>query len=88
MLALVLLLGLAAAPMPVLSTQAEAASASGQAIVNKAREYLGKVPYVYGGKTIDGSNPGADCSGFICRIYVWDPNPHHFLTVRSCERLT
>ena len=70
MLALVLLLGLAAAPMPVLSTQAEAApSASGQAIVNKAKEYLGKVPYVYGGKTIDGSNPGADCSGFICRIY-------------------
>ncbi len=48
---------------------AEAASASGQDIVNAAMQYLGKVPYVWGGTRIDGSNPGADCSGFICRIY-------------------
>lgn len=54
----------AAAPEP-----AEAASVSGQTIVNTARQYIGKVPYVYGGEKIDGTNPGADCSGFICRIY-------------------
>lgn len=62
--------------------QAEAASVSGQAIVNKAMEYVGKVPYVYGGEKIDGSNPGADCSGFICRIYekfginMWSVRTH------------
>ena len=54
----------AAAPQP-----AEAAGVSGQTIVNTARQYIGKVPYVYGGTKIDGTNPGADCSGFICRIY-------------------
>ncbi len=48
---------------------AKAASASGKDIVNAAMQYIGKVPYVWGGTTIDGSNPGADCSGFICRIY-------------------
>lgn len=58
-------LGFAAtAPQP-----AEAAGVSGQTIVNTARQYIGKVPYVYGGTKIDGTNPGADCSGFICRIY-------------------
>ena len=67
----------AAAPAP-----AEAASVSGQTIVNTARQYLGKVPYVYGGETIDGANPGADCSGFICRIYekyginMWSVRTH------------
>lgn len=51
-------------------TKAEAAgSATGQQIVDCAMQYLGKVPYVWGGKKIDGDNPGADCSGFICRIY-------------------
>ena len=50
-------------------TASAAPSVSGQTIVNKAREYIGKVPYVWGGETIDGKNPGADCSGFICRIY-------------------
>ncbi len=48
---------------------AKAASASGQDIVNAAMQYIGKVPYVWGGTKIEGSNPGADCSGFICRIY-------------------
>ncbi len=46
-----------------------AASADGVRIVEQAREYIGKVPYVWGGNVIDGNNPGADCSGFICRIY-------------------
>ena len=62
-LMLVTSLGATAAPQP-----AEAA-VSGQTIVNKAMEYCGKVPYVSGGTKIDGTNPGADCSGFICRIY-------------------
>lgn len=48
---------------------AGAVSVSGRDIVDKAMEYIGKVPYVWGGTKIDGSNPGADCSGFICRIY-------------------
>lgn len=45
------------------------AAATGQQIVDEAAKYIGKVPYVYGGTKIDGDNPGADCSGFICRIY-------------------
>lgn len=46
-----------------------AGSATGQQIVDAAKTYIGKVPYVWGGTTIDGANPGADCSGFICRLY-------------------
>ena len=46
-----------------------AGHASGQEIVDLAMTYLGKVPYVWGGTKIDGANPGADCSGFICRLY-------------------
>ncbi len=46
-----------------------AGSATGQQLVDCAMQYIGKVPYVWGGETIDGANPGADCSGFICRIY-------------------
>ncbi len=46
-----------------------AADVSGADIVNCAMQYVGKVPYVWGGTKIDGDNPGADCSGFICRIY-------------------
>lgn len=64
-LLLMLVLLVALVPMP----QAGAASVSGQDIVNCAKQYIGKVPYVWGGTKIDGSNPGADCSGFICRIY-------------------
>ncbi|MGM9566205.1 InlB B-repeat-containing protein [Evtepia sp.] len=67
-LSLALALVLAVSLLP--GTKAEAAgSATGQQIVNCAMQYLGKVPYVWGGTNIDGSNPGADCSGFICRIY-------------------
>ena len=50
-------------------TASAAGSATGQQIIDCASQYIGKVPYVWGGKTIDGANPGADCSGFICRIY-------------------
>lgn len=67
MLSIVLMLVMLVSVVPM--PQAGAASVSGQDIVNKAMEYIGKVPYVYGGTKIDGSNPGADCSGFICRIY-------------------
>lgn len=50
--------------------EAEAAGyATGKEIVELALTYVGKVPYVWGGEIIDGSNPGADCSGFICCIY-------------------
>lgn len=44
-------------------------AAEGADIVNCAMQYVGKVPYVWGGTNIDGATPGADCSGFICRIY-------------------
>lgn len=67
-LSLVLALVLAVSLLPMGTAQA-AGSATGQQIVDCAKQYLGKVPYVYGGDNIDGSNPGADCSGFICRIY-------------------
>ena len=67
-LSLVLTLVMVMTFLPV--TKAEAAgSATGQQIVDCAMQYLGKVPYVWGGEKIDGANPGADCSGFICRIY-------------------
>ncbi len=42
------------------NTGSPAAPASGQAIVNKAKQYLG-TPYVYGGA----SPSGFDCSGFV-----------------------
>ena len=48
---------------------AYAGSADGNVIVRDARTYIGKVPYVWGGNNIDGSNVGADCSGFICRLF-------------------
>lgn len=51
------------------SAPAPANGSVGQKIVEKALTYVGKVPYVWGGTKIDGSNPGADCSGFICRVY-------------------
>lgn len=67
-LSLALAVVLAVSLLP--GTKAEAAgSATGQQIVDCAMQYLGKVPYVWGGTNIDGANPGADCSGFICRIY-------------------
>ncbi len=63
-LAFVMLLG------AVPAVEADAAGyASGQEIVELAMNYIGAVPYVWGGTTIDGANPGADCSGFICRLY-------------------
>ncbi len=58
------------------------AAVSGRDIVNAAMGYIGKVPYVWGGTKIDGANPGADCSGFICRLYekfginMWSVRTH------------
>jgi len=50
-------------------TSARADIVSGQAIVDFARQYIGKVPYVDCGTRIDGSRAGADCSGFLCAVY-------------------
>ena len=58
------------------------ADVSGDDIVSTAMQYIGKVPYVWGGKTIDGNNPGADCGGFVCAIYdkcgisIWKHRGH------------
>lgn len=54
---------------PTKPTTAPLNGSVGQKIVEKALTYVDKVPYVWGGTKIDGSNPGADCSGFICRLY-------------------
>ena len=66
---LTLILTIAVLSTVFVSTASAAGSATGQQIVECAMQYLGKVPYVWGGENIDGANPGADCSGFICRIY-------------------
>lgn len=38
----------------------------GEAIVAKADTYVGKLPYVWGGTSLEN---GADCSGFVCALY-------------------
>ena len=45
---------------------ARSVSVSGLDVVKEARKYVGKLNYVYGGTSL---TKGADCSGFICRIY-------------------
>lgn len=40
--------------------------AIGEAIVAKADTYVGKLPYVWGGTSLE---DGADCSGFVCALY-------------------
>lgn len=42
------------------------ASASGQAVVNYASQFLGN-PYVYGGSSLTN---GTDCSGFVMSVYA------------------
>ena len=44
----------------------KAGGGSGNAIVQYAMKWLGKVPYVWGGTSVPG---GADCSGFVENIY-------------------
>ena len=39
---------------------------SGEEIVAEAEKYINKLPYVYGGTSLE---TGADCSGFVCAIY-------------------
>lgn len=68
-LSIALTLVLSVTLLPGVNVVHAAGSATGDQIVNCAMQYVGKVPYVWGGKTIDGDNVGADCSGFICRIY-------------------
>ncbi len=38
---------------------------SGQAIIDEAQKYVGKLPYVWGGQSL---SSGADCSGFVWAI--------------------
>jgi hypothetical protein len=40
---------------------------SGRQVVEAARQYIGKFPYVYGGTSL---TSGADCSGFIQSLYA------------------
>ena len=63
LLCLALCAGLLCAPAHAAPT------AEGTEIVSLAMRYIDKVPYVWGGNTIDGDNPGADCTGFICAIF-------------------
>ena len=44
----------------------KAHAVSGSEIVNYAKSYVGKLPYVWGGTSL---SSGADCSGFICAVY-------------------
>ena len=46
--------------------QAQTASSNGQAVVDYARQFLGK-PYVYGGNSLTN---GTDCSGFVKGVYA------------------
>jgi cell wall-associated NlpC family hydrolase len=46
--------------------KAAAAAGSSSAIVRDAKQYLYKIPYVWGGTAVPG---GADCSGFVQTIY-------------------
>ena len=39
----------------------------GSDIVTDARQYVGKLPYIYGGSSLES---GADCSGFILAIFA------------------
>ena len=41
-------------------------SATGINIIKEAEKYVGNLPYVWGGVSLE---TGADCSGFICAIY-------------------
>ena len=45
---------------------AQTASSNGQAVVDYARQFLGK-PYVYGGNSLTN---GTDCSGFVKGVYA------------------
>ena len=47
-------------------TYAPAGSASGQAVVDFAKQFVGN-PYVYGGTSLTN---GADCSGFVMSVYA------------------
>ena len=42
------------------------ASGTRDEVIECARSYIGKVPYVWGGTDLA---TGVDCSGFICRVY-------------------
>lgn len=41
-------------------------SATGINVIKEAEKYVGNLPYVWGGVSLE---TGADCSGFICAIY-------------------
>lgn len=45
----------------------ETVGVTGRQVVEAARTYIGRFPYVYGGTSLDS---GADCSGFIQSLYA------------------
>lgn len=66
MICCLLIVAMIASWLPEGTVEVKAAAVTGQDIVNYARSYVGKTPYVYGGNSLI---TGADCSGFICCIY-------------------
>lgn len=56
----------AAAQQPA-APAVESHSATGDAIVAYASQFIGSLPYIYGGASLSG---GADCSGFASQIYA------------------
>lgn len=66
MLCWLLIVAMIAGWLPGNTRKAEAVTVTGNDIVNYARSYVGKTPYVWGGNSLV---TGADCSGFICCVY-------------------
>ncbi len=42
----------------------------GEKIVNFARQWIGKIPYVWGGRNMNNPTSGLDCSGFVDFVFI------------------
>ena len=42
----------------------------GEKIVNFARQWIGKIPYVWGGRDMKNPTNGLDCSGFVDFVFI------------------